>query len=170
MKLRARGEADKARRTDAILKAGREIWSHNPFEFTMTEVADRAGVVKGTLYLYFATKEELLAAVSQQLLAAYLDRVDRALEKRKRWTLAEVAALFSGGTRLPMVPHNDGTRERITETAERIDARVSGLRRGDSTRFLLCATALLAALGNMNVAREFRYGVTALAHGMEKRR
>ena len=170
MKLRARAEADKTRRNDSILKAGREIWSRRPWEFTMTEVADRAGIVKGTVYLYFATKEDLLAAISERMLGEYLDGIDRALESRKRWTLAKVAALFSDGMHLPMLPHNERTRERIGATAELIDARVPGLRRGDSLRFVLCAAAMLTGFGSMNVRGELRHGMAALAQGMEKRR
>ena len=170
MKLRARAEADKTRRNDSILKAGREIWSRKPWEFTMTEVAERAGIVKGTIYLYFETKEDLLAAIAERVLGDYLDRIDRALESRKSWTLEKVAALFSDGMHLPIVPHNARMRERLATTAERIDAHVSGLRRGDSLRFVLCATAMLAGFGGAKTRGELRHGMSALAHGMESRR
>ena len=70
MKLRARAAPDKILRTDAILEAGREIWSRNPFEFSMTDVAERAGVAKGTLYLYFQTKTDLLGAIAERCVSA----------------------------------------------------------------------------------------------------
>lgn len=166
MKLRARAEADKERRNAAILKAAREIWSRRGFDFTMTEVAERAGVVKGTIYLYFPTKDDLLAAIAERMVGEYLDRVNRAIEKRKRWTLSQVAALFSDSLVLPVVPRSN---ERLEETAELIEAHVAGLRRGDALRFVRCATALVAGFARANRC-DIQYAVTALAYGMEKRR
>jgi AcrR family transcriptional regulator len=63
---RRRKEARPAELLDAAL----ELFVEKGFASTRSEeVARRAGVSKGTLYLYFPSKEELLKAVIQQFLA-----------------------------------------------------------------------------------------------------
>ncbi|MEL7344365.1 MAG: TetR/AcrR family transcriptional regulator [Pseudomonadota bacterium] len=60
-KKRARSDADKAARRDAILIAAREAMLEDGYDaVTMAGLARRAGLAKGTLYLYFQTKEEVL--------------------------------------------------------------------------------------------------------------
>jgi AcrR family transcriptional regulator len=41
----------------------------------LDEVAHRAGVAKGTVFVYFPTKEDLFRAVAQAILAAHLERL-----------------------------------------------------------------------------------------------
>jgi AcrR family transcriptional regulator len=65
---RARQEHQKLERREAILAAGLALLDELPFqEITMTRIAGRAGVVKGTLYLYFATREELFLELSSDM-------------------------------------------------------------------------------------------------------
>ncbi len=60
---------DKVSRQAAILEAGFEIFSEKGFSGTrLDDVARRAGVAKGTLYLYFDSKEELFKKVVEQTL------------------------------------------------------------------------------------------------------
>jgi len=98
MKQRARGDEDKAERVGAILAAGRELWSRSSWnDFTVGAVAERAGIVKGTVYLYFPSKERLLLAVFECLLEEYFDDVDRALEKQRgRWSATHCPASSTG--------------------------------------------------------------------------
>ena len=50
---------------EAILEAAARLFGRRPYhEVLMDEVSDKVGVAKGTLYRYYATKEELFAAVS----------------------------------------------------------------------------------------------------------
>ena len=52
-----------ARRT-AIIKAAREVFFAKGFmNATIDEIADRCGLAKGTIYLYFRSKEELYASI-----------------------------------------------------------------------------------------------------------
>jgi len=52
-----------ARRT-AILKAAREVFFAKGFmSATIDEIADRCGLAKGTIYLYFKSKEELYVSI-----------------------------------------------------------------------------------------------------------
>ena len=93
MQLRARREEDKNARRRAILDAALAVWSVSSYaDFTMSAVAGRAGVAKGTLYLYFATKEELLLELLEELLGGWIDDLDRRLlERRGPWSPEEAA-------------------------------------------------------------------------------
>src|SRR5689334_5165195 len=56
-----RRETRSAERREAILAAAMEEFAVNGFAGTrLDDVAQRAGVAKGTIYLYFADKEALL--------------------------------------------------------------------------------------------------------------
>ncbi|RIK89923.1 MAG: TetR family transcriptional regulator, partial [Burkholderiales bacterium] len=74
----ARAERRWARRKDArpgeLLDAALDLFVDRGFAATRLEdVARRAGVSKGTLYLYYANKEELLKAVVRANLIPLID-------------------------------------------------------------------------------------------------
>jgi AcrR family transcriptional regulator len=48
---------------------------------TMQEIADEAGVAKGTIYLYFRDRDELVEKTFETAMAQLGDRIDAALEK-----------------------------------------------------------------------------------------
>jgi len=55
-------------RTREILAAARRVmYRHGLEAFTMEEIASAAGVAKGTIYLYFQGKEELIQALMSQV-------------------------------------------------------------------------------------------------------
>lgn len=63
----------KADRPDEIVQAALEVFAHKGFAAArLDDIAARAGVSKGALYLYFATKEELFRAVVEQSLVPNL--------------------------------------------------------------------------------------------------
>ena len=63
-----------ADRPDEILSAALEVFAERGFAAArIDEVARRAGVSKGAVYLYFETKEELFGAVVTQSIAPNLD-------------------------------------------------------------------------------------------------
>lgn len=65
----------------AILEAGFEIFSENGFsDARLDDIARRAGVAKGTLYLYFDSKEELFKKVVEQSLILNIKPILEALE------------------------------------------------------------------------------------------
>jgi len=77
-----------AYRTQEILAAARRSMEQRGLEVTMGEIAAAAGVAKGTLYLYFQGKEELIHALMSQVgenllqdLEAILDTPDSPPEK-----------------------------------------------------------------------------------------
>jgi AcrR family transcriptional regulator len=63
-------------RQDHILKAALDVFSEHGFAATRLEdVAQRAGVAKGTLYLYFPDKEALFERMLQSVVAPALARL-----------------------------------------------------------------------------------------------
>lgn len=74
---RARSEDEKEARKAAILAAAREMIAKSGFDgVTMSGLAKRAGLAKGTLYLYVATKEELFLSLFVAAMADYVDRFE----------------------------------------------------------------------------------------------
>jgi len=58
----------KAARREAILAAGRKVFARKGFEgSTIIDIAREAGVASGTVYLYYASKLDLFAALNAQL-------------------------------------------------------------------------------------------------------
>ncbi|MBI5542381.1 MAG: TetR family transcriptional regulator [Deltaproteobacteria bacterium] len=75
---RARRPEDKEGRRRVILEAAGTLWARSTFDtLTMSGVASQAGLAKGTLYLYFPTKEALLLALLEARLEAWLDELER---------------------------------------------------------------------------------------------
>jgi AcrR family transcriptional regulator len=74
-----RWERRKAERPDEILDAALECFADRGFAATrMDEVAARAGVTKGTVYLYFRTKEDLFKELVRTRLSPHIAAVESA--------------------------------------------------------------------------------------------
>src|SRR5215211_1902980 len=68
---RARNDADRQAKEKAILDAALDVFAERGFaEARLADVAARAGVAKGTIYLYFASKEALFEALIRTGIAA----------------------------------------------------------------------------------------------------
>jgi AcrR family transcriptional regulator len=71
----------KAARPAEILAAALDLFAEKGFAGTrMDEVAERAGVTKGTVYLYFKTKDELFKAMVRAELLPNIERLEAAAE------------------------------------------------------------------------------------------
>ena len=69
VKKRARSLKDKSFRRQQILDAAAALFQEAGYEgFSVALLASKAGVVKGTLYLYFKTREEVFLALYDQSL------------------------------------------------------------------------------------------------------
>jgi AcrR family transcriptional regulator len=67
LRQRAIQQEDKEERRNALLDACECLLCENPERVvSVAEVAERAGLAKGTVYLYFPSKEELLLALHQR--------------------------------------------------------------------------------------------------------
>ena len=72
---RARSETAKLEREDSILTATEILLRQSGYgSMTMQEVATAAGLAKGTLYLYFTSRESLVLAVYGRLFDRWIDR------------------------------------------------------------------------------------------------
>ena len=72
---RARSESAKLEREDSILTATEILLRQSGYDsMTMQAVATAAGLAKGTLYLYFASRESLVIAVYGRLFDRWIDR------------------------------------------------------------------------------------------------
>lgn len=72
MKQRAIGTEDKEVRRQAILDAVEKLFLKHPGRMaSVSEVAQAAGLAKGTVYLYFPSKEEMLLALHERHVAHF---------------------------------------------------------------------------------------------------
>lgn len=91
---RARSADAKEIRRASLLAAARRMLAARGYEaFTMAQLAEDAGLAKGTAYLYFPTKEALLLDVLTADLARFFDRLAVTLTRPGR---ADRAA-YAGG-------------------------------------------------------------------------
>src|SRR5215470_6706176 len=82
VKQRAMAVADKAERRNAILDAAETLFLEHPDRMAnVAEVADTAGVAKGTVYLYFPSKEDMLLALHERHVALFFDDLIALLDK-----------------------------------------------------------------------------------------
>jgi AcrR family transcriptional regulator len=76
LKRRAVTDAQKQFRRQEILDGARAYFEASGYEgFTMTQLAGRLGIVKGTLYLYFPTKEAIILALYARALEDWCEAV-----------------------------------------------------------------------------------------------
>jgi AcrR family transcriptional regulator len=86
----------KAERPQEILEAAFVEFSRNGYAMTtLDRVAERAGVTKGTIYVYFENKEHLFISMVREVTKAALDTVHEMLESHKGTTADLLRAQFS---------------------------------------------------------------------------
>jgi len=73
-------EKQLAQRERAILEIARKMFAEKGFhETNLNDVAQEVGIARGTIYLHFPTKEDLLLAIINQAEAQLLARLNQAL-------------------------------------------------------------------------------------------
>ncbi|WP_138495524.1 TetR/AcrR family transcriptional regulator [Paenibacillus pinistramenti] len=71
-----------AEKYEAILDAAFELFgTHGFYETKISDIAEKAGIAKGTVYLYFNSKEKLFTAVSKRDFDLFLDNLREGLRK-----------------------------------------------------------------------------------------
>ncbi len=171
---RARKAEDKEGRRKVILAAARELWAQATFAtFNMGDVAERAGLAKGTVYIYFATKEALLLELLREELDTWLAGLDARLDQGGTWTPKRVALLFAETLdERPMLTHllalmssilehnvpeeaviafKTFLRDRVAVTGPRIEKRLPFLREGEGAHVLVVSHALVTGFQPMAV-------------------
>ena len=85
----------KAERSQEILDAAAELFERIGFrEVSMSLLAERAGVAKGTLYLYFPTKEAVYLALYRSEMAKWFSAVNSGLPTLPDRTTQKLAGLL----------------------------------------------------------------------------
>nr|WP_224363586.1 TetR family transcriptional regulator [Hyalangium versicolor] len=173
LRRRARKEEDKEARRRVILDGALALYSATSYEAVkVADVAERARLAKGTVFLYFPTKEALFLALLEELLFAWLEKLEGLLGGgEEQWTgpqLARTVAESLEGhetlTRLlalrqPVLEQNvdseqvRGFKERLLEstvsTGELLEQRLEFLRPGEGARFFIHLQALVTGLRQM---------------------
>jgi AcrR family transcriptional regulator len=88
---RATQAEQKAERYHGILDAAERLWLAHPERMaSVAEVADHAGVGKGTVYLYFPSKEELLLALHSRHVEFFFQAMLSMLVKAKTVNIEQI--------------------------------------------------------------------------------
>lgn len=78
MGVKERKEREKELRREEIIKTGERLFIEKGFNYTtVDEIAQACELAKGTLYLYFKSKEELLSAIIYRALTELYDLMNR---------------------------------------------------------------------------------------------
>src|ERR1700744_2423122 len=86
----------KAERPQEILEAAFAEFSRNGYAMTTLEqIAERAGVTKGTIYVYFDSKEQLFITMVRGLMKVTLDALEEMLESHQGSTVELLRSQFS---------------------------------------------------------------------------
>lgn len=92
-----RWERRKEARPGELLDAALDLFVERGFAATrLDEVAARAGVSKGTLYLYYASKEDLFKAVVRQNIVPLIESFDREVAAWQSGSAELLRAFFEG--------------------------------------------------------------------------
>ncbi len=94
VKQRAIAIEDKEERRQAILDAAQKLFVKHPDRMAnVSEVAEAAGLAKGTVYLYFASKEEMLLALHERHTGAFFARFMELTQSGKPLGFDEIFAV-----------------------------------------------------------------------------
>ncbi|MCB0714035.1 MAG: TetR family transcriptional regulator [Ignavibacteriae bacterium] len=96
-RTRAVNDEQKSQRREAILGAALELFRSGSFtDINVASVATRAGIAKGTVYLYFQTKEEIFLALHRRAYAEWFSALESGLSlEAGRRSIPKVVALFA---------------------------------------------------------------------------
>lgn len=170
---RARQSEQKLERRQAILDSAAGMFASASYEsVTMAEIASKLGLVKGTLYLYFKTKEELFLALIEQGFVNWFNAIDASLgELPEGQSAGDIARLLATslrgrtefvrlvailGTALEQnIEANSALRfrtlllQRMTQTGGLIEAYLPFLRAGEGQKMLMRIHALIVGLHHL---------------------
>jgi len=94
IRQRAIQAGEKEERHHAIVDAAELLLLRSPDRVaSVAEVADEAGLAKGTVYLYFPGKEELLLAVHERYLDRFFGALNALLERSRPTTFDDLVAV-----------------------------------------------------------------------------
>ena len=165
---RALAPEHKTERREAIVRAAEALMRRDPSaSFSVEELARRAGLAKGTVYLYFGTREEVLLALHEKQSQELFDVVEAALaapdahgrrvvEQGLEYLRAHPVFYPLAGNCRYMLDTNIGTEaalafklgiaQRLEPLGRRIEAIFPGLAPGEGAALLINCYALIIGL------------------------
>src|SRR5512139_1855436 len=175
IRQRAIQAEDKHERHEAILDAAERLLARSPDRVAnVAEVADEAGLAKGTVYLYFPSKEALLLAVHDRAIDEFFSAVIALVEARDPVRIEDMLRLTRRhlvepplvlplaarcfGLMAHSVPVDAATafKQRMAARLERAGAGLErhfpGLAPGDGVALLRRSYALIIGLWQMSAA------------------
>ncbi|MDQ2622356.1 MAG: TetR/AcrR family transcriptional regulator [Actinomycetota bacterium] len=123
--------ADARRNRERVITAAAEVFAEQGIEAGIPEVAERAGVGKGTVYRNFETKEDLVAAVQVERIRAWRKRLCEEAETGDPWSVL-TAYLFRAATRLATDRSTDLSAGRVSTNPALLKERAELNREIDS--------------------------------------
>jgi AcrR family transcriptional regulator len=97
LKNRARTSVDKQKRREVILNNAWELFrDSNGFIPNVSDIAEKSGFSKGTIYNYFETKEEIFMHLTIFKLKDWFENVDSELKKYSKLTADELSVILTG--------------------------------------------------------------------------
>jgi AcrR family transcriptional regulator len=110
LRKQARTEAEREERMRSIRAAALDVFSAKGFAAArLDDIAKAAGVAKGTIYLYFASKEDLLESIVKSTIGAVLANFEQAVATSP----APASALLRLMGQVIGVAIEDGDRRRV---------------------------------------------------------
>jgi AcrR family transcriptional regulator len=156
---RATNPGAKEARGQQILAAAAELlegWSYS--DITMDRIAERAGVAKGTLYLYFPTKEALFLSLFENQLGAWYAELEALADDGGGPVDPTAAARVIAATLAarPILVHLHGLL--LPTLIHNIDLETTvGFGRRQRVRISVLASALARRIKNLSDSRALRF-------------
>jgi len=192
-KKRARTDHDRLYRREALLKAAFQLFEENGFaKVKISDVAEEAGLAKGTVFIYYPTKEALFLDLLEALLGHWFNDLNKSFEaSRVRWSTTRLSQALSRslekqgallcllGLLSPVLLPNSGDEHarrfklslatHLEQTGALLEKRLAFLRPGAGATLFLRIHAIIVGLSQspleIDLKNELELSVEALLDG-----
>ncbi len=174
---RAIDPTEKNARREAIIDAAARLFYRAQQLPSVADVAQEAGLGKGTMYLYFQTREAIYLSLHQRHVNGFFNALQLELSKPTEFTQAQIEQLIdhymlSNPNFLPLCTFcmsvsvsqvDQGTQEQfhnqmahwLMSSGAMLEAKLANLRPGDGLRFLHHGYALILGMYQLLGERHF---------------
>jgi AcrR family transcriptional regulator len=157
--LRATGPGEKEARRQQILASAGDLLSDWSFtDITMDRIADLVGLAKGTLYLYFRTKETLFLSLYEEHLSAWYSELETLAIRAGGIVEPSAAARVIASTLAarPILVQLHGLLHSTLGHNIDLDTAI-GFRRHQHLRMTVLAAALAGRIEGLSEARAYHF-------------